>query len=102
MKATKQQLIKTMNTPSEHHIFSPSGSAQWLSCGMSIWEQYGLPDTTSSAAQEGTTAHELAEKALKLGKHPVDFGDRYPDEMVDEITKYVDYVDAIVEGNYRG
>lgn len=46
---------------SEHAILSASGSARWLACPPSARLELAFPNTTSSYAEEGTAAHELAE-----------------------------------------
>lgn len=55
--------------------FSPSSADRWIDCTASpkYVESLNLPATTSDAAEEGTAAHELLEKALKTGKHPLKF-----------------------------
>ena len=93
---SKKDLIAAMQADSEHHLFSASGSSQWLSCGMSIWEQFGMPDTTSDAAIEGTAAHNLAEMCLKENLRPSDV-DGVTEEMAEFVGKYIDYVKHVVE-----
>lgn len=88
----KSELIAAMTDDSAHHLFSLSGSSQWLSCGMSVWEQFGMPDTTSDAAIEGTRAHDFAEKCLKLRHNAYHYADQYPEEMVENVQKYLDFV----------
>lgn len=48
-----------------HALLSPSGSHRWMHCTPSARLEENLPDSTSSAAEEGTVAHELAEYALE-------------------------------------
>lgn len=47
-----------------HALLSPSGSHRWMHCTPSARLEENLPESTSSAAEEGTVAHELAEYAL--------------------------------------
>jgi len=53
-----------------HALLSASGAHRWLACTPSAQLEATLPDTTSTAAQIGTLAHEIAE--LKLRKHFVE------------------------------
>lgn len=45
----------------DHALLSPSASARWIKCTMSVPLNEQYPDTTSEFAEEGTTAHEVAE-----------------------------------------
>lgn len=49
-----------------HALLSASGSDRWLNCPASARLEEGFPEETSSFAEEGTLAHELAEIMLKL------------------------------------
>ena len=44
-----------------HSLLSPSGAHRWLKCTKSARLEEQFPDTDSSAAAEGTLAHEIAE-----------------------------------------
>lgn len=70
-----------------HAILSPSSSERWLNCTPSARLAEAAGSKTSEYAEEGTTAHELAEYALKSWI----YGTFYPecDEMPvpDEIAK---------------
>ena len=48
-----------------HHKLGPSSSSIWLNCPGSVAAQRDFPNTSNAAADEGTAAHELAEKTLK-------------------------------------
>ena len=48
-----------------HSILGASSSHRWLACPGSIRLSAGLPNPSSVYAQEGTAAHELAEKCLR-------------------------------------
>ena len=49
---------------SGHSVLSPSSAKRWLTCTPSARLEQGFEDTSSDAADEGTTAHLLAEIAL--------------------------------------
>lgn len=52
--------------PEVHARLSASGAKKWINCPGSIQLEEQFKDTTSEFAQEGTTAHALAEAKLKL------------------------------------
>ena len=54
------------HTGRAHALLSPSGSHRWMHCTPSARLEENLPESTSSAAEEGTVAHELAEYALDM------------------------------------
>jgi hypothetical protein len=47
-----------------HAKLSPSGAKRWCRCPAAPTRESNYPDTTSDAAQWGTDAHEILEKAL--------------------------------------
>lgn len=51
----------------QHAKLSPSSASRWLTCTKSPEECYGLEETTSPYAEEGTKAHEMLEDWLKNG-----------------------------------
>lgn len=51
-----------------HARLSPSGADRWMLCAGSAAMEDGLPDTSSSYADEGTAAHFLASEALATGE----------------------------------
>lgn len=91
----------------EHSIISASAAKRWLNCPGSVRMQKDIPDTSSEAADEGTAAHDLAERVLKSGEK---FVDQYlgitirvetsgrefvvNDEMVEAVQLYVDTIRA--------
>lgn len=80
---------------SKHAFLSPSGSHRWLNCTPSAMLESEFPGGSSSAAEEGTAAHELCEHKLKKAlrrrsKRPV--SDYDSDEMQEYTDSYVDYV----------
>lgn len=57
-------LMKLSQMGSGHSVLSPSSAKRWLTCTPSARLEQGFEDTSSDAADEGTTAHLLAEIAL--------------------------------------
>lgn len=57
---------KVNHTERAHALLAPSGASRWLNCTPSARLSEQFEDTTSTAAEEGTLAHEFAEWALKL------------------------------------
>lgn len=53
---------------SVHATLSPSGAEGWMLCAPKLAMEYGLPDSSSDFADEGTAAHFLASEALEQGK----------------------------------
>jgi len=49
----------------DHAILPPSGASRWLTCTPSARLEESYPQTTNTAAEEGTLAHELAELYLR-------------------------------------
>ena len=94
-----------------HALLSPSGSHRWMHCTPSARLEENLPESTSSAAEEGTVAHELAEYALEAylkGEYTPLLDDLptpkhiaankyYSPEMDKYVTDYVCYVCDIYE-----
>jgi hypothetical protein len=84
----------------EHSKFSPSAAHRILACTPSLLLEQQFPNETSSYAEEGTAAHDLAEhklkKALKMrSKKPIS---KYDSDEMDEYTdNYVEYCLEIIE-----
>jgi len=81
-----------------HAKLSASGAHRWMACPGSVAAESGLPDRTSSFAEEGTLAHDIVERALRLGFNCDTICDR-PD-MAEPAQVYVDYVRAL-PGQHR-
>ena len=103
--------------PESHARLSPSGAHKWLACAASLAAERGIKDQSSPHAQQGTAAHEIAERLLRaknpawVGKRPrfskthaVDYvgttvaGWKITDDMAAPIQAYVDTVLAEAEG----
>lgn len=89
-----------------HAILSPSSSERWLNCTPSARLADAAGSKTSEYAEEGTTAHELAEYALKSWIYGTFYPEceelpvsreiasnrYYSEEMKEAISRYVDFV----------
>lgn len=89
-----------------HAILSPSSSERWLNCTPSARLAEEAGSRTGEYAEEGTTAHELAEYALKSWIYgtfypecdelpvPQEIASNkyYSEEMKEAISRYVDFV----------
>jgi len=84
----------------EHSKFSPSAAHRILACPPSLLLEQQFSKKTSSYAEEGTAAHDLAEhklkKALKMrSKKPVS---KYDTDEMDEMTDvYAEYCLGVIE-----
>lgn len=94
-----------------HAVLSASASSRWLNCTPSVRLEEQFPASTSTFAEEGTLAHEIAE--LKLRKHFVEpmgtraFNTRlnkfkkhelYQEEMLKHTDTYLEYLQGITLG----
>lgn len=82
----------------KHAKLSASGSHRWLNCPGSIEAESHYPNTTNKYAEEGTMAHEFAEKHLKgdieeLSKFPLD-NLKITKEMNDYVDEYISFVNS--------
>lgn len=84
-----------------HAKLSASGAHRWMACPGSVKAEEGMPDKTSSFAQEGTVAHDIVERALRLDFNCDTICDR-PDlaHIAEPAQVYVDYVRAL-PGAYK-
>lgn len=83
-----------------HSVLSASGAHRWMTCMPSAQLEQQFSNETSSYAEEGTAAHDLAEhklkKALKMrSKKPTS---PYHSDEMDEMTDlYVEYCLELIE-----
>lgn len=85
-----------------HAKFSPSSAHRWIPCPGSILLESQVPDKSSDFADEGTAAHELAERCLNTNASAAEFigtlirvGEKdWPvtDEMAENVQVYLDLI----------
>ncbi len=78
-----------------HALLSASGSHRWLECTPSALLERKFPDRTSSAAKEGTVAHELCEHKLRLAlneQSQIEDSELVDEEMETCTDEYVAFV----------
>ena len=94
-----------MSEETAHAKLSASGSSIWINCPGSIKAQENYTNTSSSASEEGTAAHELAELCLTHGADPSTFvGTLSPSnfkilidkEMAEHVQSYIDIINSVV------
>jgi hypothetical protein len=78
---------------SAHSKIGASSMHRWASCPGSVRLSKDMPNTSSKYAEEGTMAHELAEKLLT--NQEVDLS-QYEDEMVEAVKVYVDAIKGLL------
>ncbi len=95
----------------KHALLSASGAARWLACTPSARLEEQFPDSTSTYAEEGILAHEIAElklrKAFTEPMGPRKFNNQlkklkehqlYQPEMLKHTDTYLEYVQGLVHG----
>lgn len=98
-----------------HAKLSPSSAERWIACPPSVKLSERFPDTTTSYAEEGTTAHLVAEitirKALGLiteqeavtRMEEAELSLYYSKDMPDNLAPYIEYVVSNATGaNFIG
>lgn len=87
-----------------HAQLSPSSAVRWMTCPGSVALCKDLPDTSSSFADEGTDAHELAAECLESGTdasgyvgRPMSKGNIVSVEMALAVQDYVNYVRDVTQ-----
>jgi len=72
-----------------HAKLSPSAAERWMTCPGSVVLSKDMPQKSSVFAEEGTLAHEAAERILLDKSYKAD------DEMYDNVMVYVDHVKGL-------
>lgn len=112
-----------------HARLAPSASHRWMECPGSIALSDGIEGTSSSFANEGTAAHELAGHCLKMGfdadrfaDHVIDITAQAPpamflanpsahdgdkkwlvdEEMIESVQLYIDHVRGLLPRDRKG
>lgn len=73
----------------KHALLSPSSAHRWLVCPGSVPFTMYIPKTTSVYAEEGTKAHDLAEKILRQEQIEPS---NYDKDMLEYVQSYVDFI----------
>ena len=89
-----------------HARLSASSASKWLNCPGSIQAEENIVEKPSKYANEGTSAHSLAELCLVNNREAKSYlnqiipetGWKVDNEMVEYVQNYIDYVESI-EGN---
>lgn len=87
----------------KHALLSASSAERWLNCTPSARLNEKYEDTTSPYAAEGTLAHEIGERLIRMGLYGPDSADiaefeeltkheLFYDGMIDEVEDYTNYV----------
>ncbi|HBV3142613.1 TPA: DUF2800 domain-containing protein [Klebsiella aerogenes] len=85
--------------PDVHARLSPSSAHRWMRCPGSLALESTQSDKSSAFAEEGTRAHELAEKILNGRLQGFEHQGGIDPEMHDYVLRYVDAVWTLAEGN---
>jgi len=102
-----KNIENTMTKEKKHAKLSASGSSKWLNCPGSINAESKIPNKSSVYAEEGTTAHELADICLKSTEEAAEYigkeityesNGKEVKKLIDaEMAKYVqEYIDYVL------
>jgi hypothetical protein len=88
----------------KHAFLSASGSPSWMLCEIKPLREEGLPETSNSFAEEGTSAHELLEYCLTHGYEdaldvsvPRDKVEIWTPEMANYVNQTLDLIRSLKE-----
>lgn len=80
-------------TPESHSRIGASSMNRWANCPASVRLSKDMPNSSSSFAEEGTRAHDVAANILLGQKHDCD-----DDEMLEAVMVYVDFANELKKG----
>ena len=83
--------------PDQHAMLSASGAHRWLNCPPSAVLESREPDSSSSAAEQGTVAHALAEWKLRRALHQTPAFKPESDWIDTEMEHYTDDYVAFIQ-----
>jgi len=86
--------------PRAHAILSASSADRWLVCTPSARIEEKMPDTSSSAATDGTAAHAFAELRLRYLLKQIDQAE-YKASYIDTKLEYADIVAAWMPSDWE-
>lgn len=82
----------------EHSLLSPSGASRYLECLAAPAMCMGLGDTESAYADEGTRAHEIAERCLRENLEPAIAVLPGEEDFIEPLARYIGNVHAATFG----
>lgn len=102
-KMSKTDKKEVNHSERAHALLSASGASRWINCTPSPRLEEGFANESSSFAEEGTLAHEVAELNLRAQSHigVWDYVEKYTNlvgmqyyssEMEDFVQTHIDYV----------
>lgn len=83
-----------MQSNNRHALLSPSGAAAWSRCPGKIAMEYGLPDSSSEYADQGTAAHLIAALCLQTNDDPINYFKRRV-EVLDGEARLLDKEEGV-------
>ena len=87
-----------------HALLSASSSSRWLACPPSAVANEAYPNQETSFANEGTTAHEVAEAIARIrmnpiGREKIEFPEGHTKEMIMCAEEYAAYIEEQNKSN---
>lgn len=89
----------------KHSKFSASGAERWHNCSGSVALSEGLPDKSSSWAEEGTLAHEVLESILSFARVRPDitsFFGEFPKKADEQMISHASSAAGFILGVHKG